>query len=206
MPSPLKRKYVTYAPSISSGPCATLITRMTPKIKANPSATIAYNAPDSSPEITTCPTITGVIITFTGGIPLSTARRSPTRFHFRGHAQPAKFHFRGRALPARSKSWGRPGRGPSRPPPNLTLVPGRRGEARLGLGQVVGPDGHLLLALPLERHHLVGGLKPVLVDLVIAEERLGLELEELLTHLVGVERARPLHRLGVDGAARVAGG
>src|SRR6266511_2107638 len=85
------------------------------------------------------------------------------------------------------------------------LVPRRRREARLGLGEVVRPDRHLLFALPLEGHHLVGGLVAIRVYLVLAEHRLHLELEELLAYLVGVQRARPLHGLGVDDAAGVAG-
>src|SRR6266545_2452805 len=39
---------------MSNGPWATLMIRMTPKINASPSATIPYNTPDKSPEITTC--------------------------------------------------------------------------------------------------------------------------------------------------------
>src|SRR4029450_11476428 len=77
------------------------------------------------------------------------------------------------------------------------LGPGRRREARLGLGQLVRPHRDLLLALPLERHHLMRELEAVGVDLEIAEHRLGLELEQLLAYFVGVEGAGSLQRLGV---------
>src|SRR3954465_10358934 len=83
-------------------------------------------------------------------------------------------------------------------------VPGRCRELRLSLGEVVRPHGDLLLALPLERHHLVRDLKSIGIDLVIAEDRLHLQLEELLAHLVGVEGAGSLRGLGVDEAPRVA--
>src|SRR5688572_5997853 len=52
---------------MSNGPCATLMIRMTPKISASPSATIAYSTPDRIPEMMTCPTIAGVMTRFTGG-------------------------------------------------------------------------------------------------------------------------------------------
>src|ERR1043165_9900249 len=131
-----------------------LMTRMTPKMSARPSATIAERAPDSTPEMITCPTISGVRTT------------------------------------VRNRS---------------ALVPGRRGEARLGLAELVRPHGDLLLALPLEGHHLVGELEPVLVPLVVAEGGLLLQLQQRLAHLVGVERPGALDALGVDEAAGVAG-
>src|SRR5712692_8145154 len=92
--------------------------------------------------------------------------------------------------------------GPS-PPPSLSLSPGRSGEDDLALREVVGPHDDLLFLLPLERDHLVRGLEPVLIDLVIAEHRARLELEELLAHLVGLQAARALDALGVGQAARV---
>src|SRR5262245_27578328 len=49
---------------MSIGPWAMLMTRITPKMRARPSATIAYSVPESSPEITTCPIIAGVMTTF----------------------------------------------------------------------------------------------------------------------------------------------
>src|SRR5262249_24728420 len=90
------------------------------------------------------------------------------------------------------------------PAAGLARCPGRRREERLGLRQIVGPDGGLLLLLPLERHRLVRGLKAVGVDLVVAEDRPGLELQKLLAHVVGVQAVRALHGLRVDHAARVA--
>src|SRR5687767_14272711 len=142
-----------------------LMTRMTPKMRASPSATIAYSAPERIPDTTTCPIMAGVTATFMS--PGSEGGRSP-------------------------------------PPGGLSLVPGRRGEAHLPVGQVVRPHDDLLLALPLEGDHLVGDLVAVLVDLVVAEHRAHLELQELLAHLVGVQRVGALDRLGVDQAARVA--
>src|SRR5207249_12268222 len=41
-----------------------LMTRMTPKISASPSATMAYRAPARMPEMTACPIIRGVSTTF----------------------------------------------------------------------------------------------------------------------------------------------
>src|SRR5438132_1227688 len=86
-------------------------------------------------------------------------------------------------------------RGGPRPPPRFSLSPGRSREENLALGEVVRPDDDLLFLLPLERDHLVGGLEPVPVDLVVAEHRARLELEELLAHLVGVQAARALDAL-----------
>src|SRR5712692_8673776 len=85
----------------------------------------------------------------------------------------------------------------------LASGPGRSGEDDLALREVVGPHNDLLFLLPLERDHLVRGLEPVLIDLVIAEHRARLELEELLAHLVGLQAARALDALGVGQAARV---
>src|SRR4029434_9951736 len=85
------------------------------------------------------------------------------------------------------------------------LGPGRRRVARLGLGQLVRPHRDLLLALPLEGHHLVSQLEAVLIDLVVAEDRLGLELEELLADPGGVAPLWPPHRLSVDETAGVPG-
>src|ERR1700674_809955 len=85
----------------------------------------------------------------------------------------------------------------------LALSPGRSGEDDLALREVVGPHDDLLFLLPLERDHLVRGLEPVLIDLVVAEHRARLELEELLAHLVGVQAARALDALGVGQAAGV---
>src|SRR5258706_12054232 len=86
----------------------------------------------------------------------------------------------------------------------LSLIPGGRGEARLARGELVRPDGHLLAVLPLEQDHLVGDLEAVRVDLVVAEHRAHLELEELLADLLALQRPRALHGLRVDDAARVA--
>src|SRR5262245_34407350 len=46
---------------MSMGPWATLSTRITPKIRPRPSATRAYSEPASTPEMITCPIITGVM-------------------------------------------------------------------------------------------------------------------------------------------------
>src|SRR5882672_1594875 len=97
----------------------------------------------------------------------------------------------------------RPGPG-ARRARKLALVPGRRRESRLRRREVVRPDGVLLAVLPLEQRHLVGELEPVAVDLVVAEHRARLELQQRLAHLVGVEAAGALDPLGVDDAARVA--
>src|SRR5438445_5725990 len=86
----------------------------------------------------------------------------------------------------------------------LAAGPGWRREERLALRQLVGPDGDLLLLLPLEGHHLVGHLEAVRVDLVVAEDRARLQLQQLLANLVGLEAVRPLGRLRVDHAAGVA--
>src|SRR5437667_1692548 len=88
----------------------------------------------------------------------------------------------------------------------LASGPGRSGEDDLALREVVGPHDDLLFLLPLERDHLVRGLEPVLIDLVVAEHRARLELEELLAHLVGVQAVGALDALGVNQAARVTGG
>src|SRR5215470_5758787 len=95
----------------------------------------------------------------------------------------------------------------TRPGPagGLTRRPGWGWEQRLGLRQIVGPDGGLLLLLPLEGHHLVRDLKPIGLDLVIAEDRAHLELQQLLANTVGIEVVRALGSLRVDDAARVAG-
>src|SRR5262249_42537858 len=159
MPARVVRKYVVYAPSIKSGPCAMLITRMTPKISPRPNATIAYRLPARMPETMTCPSIAGVTTTFTTTTP-----------------------------------------GPAG---GLARRPGWRGEARLGLRQIVGPHGGLLLLLPLEGHHLVRDLKAVGLDLVVAEDRAHLELQELLAHPIGVEAVRALGGLAVDDPAPV---
>src|SRR5262250_1453092 len=90
-------------------------------------------------------------------------------------------------------------------PSRSALRPGRRREDDLALREVVGPHDDLLLLLPLERDHLVRGLKAVQVDLVVAEHRAHLELEQLLAHLVGLEARRTLDALGIEEAARVAG-
>src|SRR6266850_5919319 len=92
-----------------------------------------------------------------------------------------------------------PGRGG-----RLAAGPGWRREERLALGEIIGPDDDLLLLLPLEGHHLVRELEAVLVDLVVAERRAHLQLQQLLAHLVGVQAARPLHALGIDQAAGIA--
>src|SRR5207249_6514057 len=87
----------------------------------------------------------------------------------------------------------------------LAACPGRGREERLALRQVVGPDGDLLFLLPLERHHLVRDLESVRIDLVVAEDRAHLQLQQLLANLVGVEAVGALRGLGVDQAAGVAG-
>src|SRR5213592_4653926 len=53
-----------------------LMTRITPKISASPSATIAYSAPARIPDTTTCPSIAGVMTTFTASRPPAGARRA----------------------------------------------------------------------------------------------------------------------------------
>src|SRR5919201_1738843 len=85
------------------------------------------------------------------------------------------------------------------------LVPGRRREARLGGGELVRPHRHLLAFTPLEQDHLVRDLESVLIDLVFAEHRAGLELEQRLAHAIGIERAGALDAFRVDDAAGVAG-
>src|SRR6267143_3876138 len=92
-----------------------------------------------------------------------------------------------------------------RPAGALARRPGRRRKLWLALRQLVGPDGHLLLLLPLEGHHPVRHLKAVRLHLVVAERGAHLELQELLANLVGVQAVRALRRLGVDEAAGVAG-
>src|SRR5438105_2530407 len=96
------------------------------------------------------------------------------------------------------------GRG-AKPPSELPGRPGWCREELLALREVIGPDDHLLLLLPLEDDRLVGDLEAVLVDLVVAEGGLHLQLQELLAHLVRVEASRALDRLGVDVASRVPG-
>src|SRR2546426_9230228 len=76
----------------------------------------------------------------------------------------------------------------------LAACPGRGREERLALRQVVGPDGDLLFLLPLERHHLVRDLESVRIDLVVAEDRAHLQLQQLLANLVGVEAVGALDR------------
>src|SRR5258707_233604 len=87
----------------------------------------------------------------------------------------------------------------------LAAGPGWRREERLAQRQLVGPDGDLLLLLPLEGHHLVRNLEAVRLDLVVAERRTHLELQELLANLVGIQAVRALDRLRVDQAPGVAG-
>src|SRR5262245_56481292 len=177
-PNQLNSQNVVYAPSISSGPWATFSTRITPKISPSPRATMAYIAPARSPEMTTWPSMTGVMIT----------------------ASPA-----GAVQDRTTPAGGSGGRSrATRDARGLPLVPGRRGEARLGVGELVGPDDHPLAVLPLQQDHLVRRLEAVGLHAVVAEGRLRLELEELIAHLVGVERARALGRLDVDEAPRVA--
>src|SRR5207247_10399783 len=76
----------------------------------------------------------------------------------------------------------------------LAACPGRGREERLALRQVVGPDGDLLFLLPLERHHLVRDLESVRIDLVVAEDRAHLQLQQLLANLVVVEAVGRLLR------------
>src|SRR3984893_17231853 len=125
--------------------------------------------PARRPEITTWPTMAGVIRTLTAPPERDDARRRSG----------------GRAV-------------------SLSLAPLRGRIARLAAGQLVRPDDHPLAVLPLEHGHLVGDLEAVRIDLVVAERGLDLQLEQLLPHLVRVEGARPLDRLAVDQAARVA--
>src|SRR3989441_10058355 len=83
------------------------------------------------------------------------------------------------------------------------LAPGRRGEARLARGQVFRPHDHLAAVLPLRHDHLVADLEPIGIDLVVAEGRAHLKLEQHVAEPVGIERARPAHGLGEDQAASV---
>src|SRR5262245_14176289 len=132
-PNWAQRNQVVYAPSIRSGPWAMLITRMTPKISARPSATMAYRPPARIPDTRTWASMAGVTTTLMGG-----ARRVDAQFARGG-----------------TRGMGSGGRGRGRPHPRaasadgLPLVPGRRREAQLPAGQLVGPDGHLLPVLPL---------------------------------------------------------
>src|SRR6267143_4119613 len=142
------------------------------------------------PEITTCPSIPGVITTFMTPRPLTGSPNAR-----RGGGPPARVAPRP-GIPAPSSG----SRGRS------ALVPGRRREPRLAVRQVVRPDDHLLAVLPLEQDHLVSDLEAVLVDLVVPEHRPRLHREERVTQLVRVERARLLDRLRVERAARVARG
>src|SRR5262245_45534772 len=188
-PNRAHRNQVVYAPSISSGPWAMLMTRMTPKISARPSATMAYRAPARIPDTRTWASMAGVTATLMDG-----SRRTK--------AQGAK---------GGTSDGDNPGRGRERPPPRgapvdgLPLVPGRRREAQLPAGQLVGPDGHLLPVLPLEEHHLVRDLESVLVDLVVPEHGPHLELEQLVAHAVGVERSGALDGLAVREEAGISG-
>src|SRR5216684_6996829 len=125
--------------------------------------------PARRPEITTWPTMAGVIRTLTAPPRRDGARRRPG----------------GRAV-------------------SLSLAPLRSRVAHLAARQLVRPDHHPLAVLPLEHDHLVGDLEAVRLDLVVAERGLDLHLQELLADTVGVEGARPLDRLPVDQAARVA--
>src|SRR6266436_8119985 len=77
----------------------------------------------------------------------------------------------------------------------LAAGPGWRREERLALRQLVGPDGDLLLLLPLEGHHLVRDLEAVRIDLVVAEDRARLQPQQLLADLVGVQAVRALRGL-----------
>src|SRR5215467_14635687 len=134
---------------MSIGPWAILITRITPKMRARPSATMAYSVPESRPEITTCPIIAGVMTMFIeqgmGARP--SARPCPDAIS------------REVALSADQS-------GDDRGSKRLPLRPGRRREARLRRRQLVRPDGQLLSLVPLEQHHLVRDLETILVDLV----------------------------------------
>src|SRR5918994_3769345 len=103
---------------MSSEPWAMLMTRMTPKISARPSATIAYRAPDSTPEMITCPIISGVSATL--------METSP---HARDH-HCSSAGFAGAIGPL---GLGEASEGAIEAPSELALVPGRRREARLGL-------------------------------------------------------------------------
>src|SRR5262245_58375074 len=111
------------------------------------------------PETMTCPSMAGVTTTFML-VAGAASRRSPS-------SRPSAWSFlSARRLRRRRRAGGRLRRGPRRPPPTvLPLIPGRRREPELALGEVVRPHGDLLLALPLERHHLVRELEAVLVDL-----------------------------------------
>src|SRR6185295_7173631 len=126
-------------------------------------------APARRPEITTWPTMVGVIRTLTAPPRRGDARRKPG----------------GRAV-------------------SLSLAPLRSRITHLAARQVVRPHDHALAVLPLEHDHLVRDLEAVGLDLVVAERGLDLHLQELLADLVRVEGPRPLHRLPVDQAARVA--
>src|SRR5262245_30447386 len=164
-----------------------LITRMTPKISARPSATMAYRAPASIPDTMTWASMPGVTTTLMGGsrrvdAPLASGGARDIDSAGRGREHP---------YPRAASADG------------LPLVPERRREAQLPAGQLVGPDGHLLPVLPLEEHHLVRDLEPVLVDLVIPEHGPHLELEQLVAHAVGVERPGALDGLAVREAAGI---
>src|SRR5258708_38795750 len=87
----------------------------------------------------------------------------------------------------------------------LAAGPGWRREERLALRQLVGPDGDLLLLLPLGGHPLVRNLEAVRLRLVGAARRTHLELQELLAHLVAIQAGRARDPLRVDVAPSVAG-
>ena len=70
--------------------------------------------------------------------------------------------------------------------------------------ELVGPHHHLLLPLPLEGNQLVSDLKPVLVDLVVAEWGPHFEIKKLRAHFVGVEARGAGDAFGVDQAPGVA--
>src|SRR5262245_38693860 len=59
---------------MSSGPWDTFSTRMTPKMSPRPSATIAYSAPASRPEMTTWPSMAGVMTSKAVRLPLIPGR------------------------------------------------------------------------------------------------------------------------------------
>src|SRR5436190_13619640 len=167
---------------MSSGPCATFRTRMTPKMRPRPSATIAYRAPARRPEMTTWPTMAGVMIT--GASAPRPARAAPApRRAARGSGSDAPRP--GLAAPLRAAEGRDAGRRHRRGRASasvpvaiaLALAPGRRREARLGVAELLRPHDGALAVLPLEHHHLVRRLEAVGVHRVVAERRAHLQLQ-----------------------------
>jgi hypothetical protein len=89
--------------------------------------------------------------------------------------------------------------------PLLPLAPRRGREPRLARGRCVGPDHGRLAILPLDGDGFVTDLEAARIDGKVAEHGLGLQLQQGLPELVGVEAAGPLHGVREELAAGVGG-